>query len=127
VGIAPLISTNMDNISNMGEDFSFDADGNPIPAQQLDVDAYPAFWIYFPEARHVFVNKEVASRVSDVGLVSYDDVFVRRLFSSYIVKESNPKDLRIKDYVSDGVGRLYESERIKKNLINFEEDLWSYE
>lgn len=127
VGIAPLITPNLESLSNTGGDFSFDADGNPIQKQSVDVDAYPAFWIYFPEARHIFVNKEVASRDSDVGLVSYDDVFVRRLFSSYIVKESNPKDLRIKDYVSDGVGRLYESERIKKNLINFEEDLWSYE
>src|SRR5690606_10187153 len=89
-------------------------------------DAYPAFWIYFPEARHIFVNKEVTSRHNDATGLSYDDVFIKRLFSSYIVKQSNPEDLRIRDYVENGLDRLYEAERIKKNLVDFEQDLWSY-
>ncbi|KAF5277301.1 hypothetical protein FQR65_LT16019 [Abscondita terminalis] len=90
------------------------------------VDATPAFWIYFPEARHVFVNKEVVNRHNDATGLSYDDVFIKRMFSSYIVKQSNPEDLRIKDYIADGVDRLYESERIKKTLMDYEQDLWSY-
>jgi len=90
------------------------------------VDPTPAFWIYFPEARHIFVNKEVVNRNNDATGLSYDDVFVKRMFASYIVKESNPEDLRIKDYIADGVGRLYESERIKKALMDYEQDLWSY-
>ena len=47
------------------------------------------------------------------------------MFVSYIVKESNAKDERIKDY-ADGVDRLYESERIKKTLMDWELNLWSY-
>ena len=85
----------------------------------------PAFWIYFPEARQIFVTKEVVSRSNDATGLSFDDMFMKRLFSSYIVKESNPEDLRIKDYAS-GVDRLYESERIKKELLDYEHDLWSY-
>jgi len=34
--------------------------------------------------------------------------------------------LRIKDYIADGVERLMESERIKKSLMDYEQDLWSY-
>lgn len=90
------------------------------------VDPTPAFWIYFPEARHIFVNKEVVNRSNDATGLSYDDVFIKRMFASYIVKESNPEDLRIKDYLKDGVERLYESERIKKSLMDYEQDLWSY-
>lgn len=90
------------------------------------VDATPAFWIYFPEARHVLVNKEVMNRHNDATGLSYDDVFIKRLFSSYIVKQSNPDDLRIKDYVRDDIDRLFESERIKKALMDYEQDLWSY-
>lgn len=90
------------------------------------VDATPAFWIYFPEARHVFVNKEVVNRNSDATGLSYDDVFIKRLFSSYIIKQSNSEDLRIKDYINDDLDRLLESERIKKTLMDYEQDLWSY-
>ncbi|MCY4781029.1 gliding motility protein GldN [Sphingobacterium sp. UT-1RO-CII-1] len=90
------------------------------------IDPTPAFWIYFPEARHIFVNREVVNRNNDATGLSYDDVFIKRMFSSYIVKESNPEDLRIKDYVEDGLARLFESERIKKSLMDYEQDLWSY-
>ena len=90
------------------------------------IDATPAFWIYFPEARHVFVNKEIINRNNDASGLSYDDVFVKRLFSSYIVKQSNAEDLRIKDYIKDDLERLLESERIKKVLMDYEQDLWSY-
>src|SRR5690606_12929116 len=83
------------------------------------VDATPAFWIYFPEARHVFVNKEVVNRNSDATGLSYDDVFIKRLFSSYIIKQSNSEDLRIKDYINDDLDRLLESERIKKALMDY--------
>ena len=90
------------------------------------IDATPAFWIYFPEARHVFVNKEVMNRHNDATGLSYDDVFIKRIFASYIVKQSNPEDLRIKDYIKDDIDRLFESERIKKSLMDYEQDLWSY-
>lgn len=92
----------------------------------IQADPTPAFWIYFPEARHIFVNKEVVNRNNDATGLSYDDIFIKRMFASYIVKESNPEDLRIKDYIADGIERLYESERIKKSLMDYEQDLWSY-
>ncbi len=104
VGIAPMIK-----IKAAGQSF----------------DEQPAFWIYFPEARPLLATKEVANRKNDATGLSYDDVFMKRLFASYIVKESNPEDLRIKDY-AQGIDRLYESERVKKELLNFEHDLWTY-
>ncbi|RFZ83520.1 gliding motility protein GldN [Mucilaginibacter terrenus] len=85
----------------------------------------PAFWIYFPEARSVLATKEAINRNNDATGLSYDDVFMKRLFSSYIVKQSNDKDERIRDY-TQGVDRLYESDRIKKNLMNWELGLWAY-
>ncbi len=126
VGIAPLVTPNLEQFGGGG----VDEFGIPLrdPSAQAgpEIDPYPAFWIYFPEARHIFVNKEVPNRHNDATGLSYDDVFVQRLFSSFIVKESNPEDLRIKDYVAHGLDRLYEAERIKKKLIDFEQNLWSY-
>ncbi|WP_207533901.1 gliding motility protein GldN [Desertivirga arenae] len=96
-----------------------------IKAAGQDLGEQPAFWIYFPEARQIFVTKEVVSRMNDATGLSFDDVFMKRLFSSYIVKESNVDDLRIKDY-AQGIDRLYESDRVKKELMDYEHDLWSY-
>jgi len=83
----------------------------------------PAFWIHFPSARKVLVNKEVVNSRNEAPGLSYDDVFTKRLFSSYIVKESNDKDERIKDHAS-GIDRLNESEKIKKALMDWELGLW---
>jgi len=131
VGIAPLVTPKIEQITGGTDDFGMElpediAGPQTSNAAAISADAYPAFWIYFPEARHIFVNKEVVSRHNDATGLSYDDVFIKRLFSSYIVKQSNPEDLRIRDYIQDGVDRLHEAERIQKALIDFEQDLWSY-
>jgi len=96
-----------------------------IKAAGLNLDYQPAFWIYFQDARPIFATKEAVSSHNDNTGLSYDDIFMKRLFASYIVKETNDKDLRIKDY-AQGTDRLYESERIKKELQDWELNLWQY-
>jgi gliding motility associated protien GldN len=88
-------------------------------------DYQPAFWIYFPDARAILATKEAVSRGSDATGLSFDDVFMKRVFTSYIVKVSNDKDERIKDY-AQGIDRLYESEKVKKSLMDWEINLWQY-
>lgn len=96
-----------------------------VKAAGLDLDYQPAFWIYFKEARPILATKEAVSRNSDATGLSFDDVFMKRLFTSYVVKQSNDKDERIKDY-AQGIDKLYESERIKKSLMDWELNLWQY-
>ena len=96
-----------------------------IKAGGLATDYQPAFWIYFPDARPILATKEAVSRASDNTGLSFDDVFMKRIFSSYIVKVSNDKDERIKDY-AQGIDKLYEAEKIKKQLMDWELDLWRY-
>ncbi|AMR34446.1 gliding motility protein GldN [Mucilaginibacter sp. PAMC 26640] len=83
----------------------------------------PAFWIYFPEVRTILATKPVVNRNSDATGLSYDDVFMKRLFTSHIVKQSNDKDERIRDYTK-GIDQLYESERIKKGIADWEQANW---
>lgn len=85
----------------------------------------PIFWIYYPEARYVFVNYEAFNPKNDAQRLSYDDLFTKRIFSSYIIKESNPYDRMIYDY-AQGLDALLEAERIKEEIFNWEHDLWSY-
>jgi gliding motility associated protien GldN len=94
-------------------------------AGNVDLDYQPAFWIYFPDARSILATKEAVSRNNDATGLSFDDVFMKRLFASYIVKQSNDKDERIKDY-AQGIDKLYEAERIKKSLMDWELNLWQY-
>ncbi len=83
------------------------------------------FWVYFPDARKVLVNSEVVNRFNDGARLSFDDVFVKRMFNSYIYKQSNERDLDIAEY-AQGIDALLESEKIKTNLFNYEHDLWEY-
>ncbi len=94
-------------------------------AADIQTEFQPAFWIYFPAARQVLATKEVFMGKNDNTGLSYDDVFLKRLFTSYIVKESNAEDVRIKDY-AEGIDRLYESERVKKEMMDWELNLWQY-
>ena len=91
----------------------------------VEFDYQPAFWIYMPDARQVLASKEVAMRHNDAMGLSYDQIFLKRMFHSYIVKESNEKDESIKDY-AQGIDKLYEAERIKKSLMDWELNLWQY-
>jgi gliding motility associated protien GldN len=104
IGIAPMIKQKIEGV---------------------DLDYQPAFWIYFPAARQMLATKEVFMGKNDAAGLSYDDVFLKRMFTAYIVKESNAEDLRIKDYAV-GVDKLYESERIKKEMMDWELNLWQY-
>jgi len=88
--------------------------------------ANPLFWIYFPEARFVFVNAEVFNRFNDSERRTYEDVFWKRMFGSYIYKESNVyEDRRIEAY-RQGMDALLEAERAKDDMFNYEHDFWEY-
>ena len=89
------------------------------------LDYQPAFWIYFPDARPILAVKEVVSKDNDNTGLSFDDIFMKRIFASYIVKQSNAKDEAVKDY-AQGIDKLYESEKIKKSLQDWEVNLWQY-
>lgn len=85
----------------------------------------PLFWLYFPECRYVFANADVYNFDNDSQRRTFEDLFQKRMFSSYIVKESNVYDRSISSYAR-GVDALLESERIKEELFVVEHDLWHY-
>ncbi len=85
------------------------------------------FWIYYPEARNVLANTDAFNAYNDAQRISFDDLFWKRRFDSYIIRESNVWDNRlISEYTFTGLQTLLESERIKTELFNFEHDLWEY-
>jgi len=90
-----------------------------------EIGREPLFWIYYPQARYVFANQGVFNRQNDAERRTYEDIMWKRMFSSFIHKESNVFDRFLFAYTS-GVAYQLESERIKNELFLIEHDLWSY-
>ncbi len=121
------------------EDWVFDKQRSVFEARILGIcpvrdnyDSYgqwrgydPLFWIYFPDVRKILAQAEVFNQQNNGQRLSYDDLFMKRMFSSYIYKEDNVYDRKIGDYVS-GLDALLESERIKEEMFRWETDLWEY-
>ena len=105
VGIAPLMEV-------------YDDYGNYLGDETL-------YWLYYPELRPILAKYEAYNTGNFAQRLSWDDIFVARYFSSYIYKEDNVYDRPIQQYAA-GKDVLYESERIKQMIFNFEHDLWSY-
>ncbi len=83
------------------------------------------FWAYYPDFRKHLAHYETFNPHNDAIRMTWDDAFEMRMFSSFIMKESNMQDRRIKDYAT-GKDALFESERIKEEIFLKEHDLWSY-
>jgi gliding motility associated protien GldN len=86
----------------------------------------PLFWIKYDDVREALAKQEVYTSNNDAQRISFDDLFMQRRFGSVIFGESNVfNDRRISDY-QVGKYTLFEAERIKTELFNFEHDLWEY-
>lgn len=84
------------------------------------------FWIPYDEnLRKVLIDAPFFNRLNSAARLSYDDVFLRRVFDSYIIREDNIFDRSINEYAK-GVEALRESERIKQSIVDFEQSLWEY-
>jgi gliding motility associated protien GldN len=102
----------------------------PIKVKQNDatgrLDREKLFWVRYDDFRDSFAKHEVFNTGNDAQRISFDDLFMQRRFASSIVAESNVFDNR---YISDylvGKDVIFEAERIKNELLNFEHDLWEY-
>lgn len=115
IGICPIMHS-MRILNTGGEE----EQAGEITRKQL-------FWVYFPEARTVLANTDVFNSFNDAQRMSFDDIFFKRRFTSYIIKESNVwDDRRIADYTFGGIQTMQESDRIKNELFDLEHDLWEY-
>jgi gliding motility associated protien GldN len=85
----------------------------------------PLFWISYPQSRDVLAKAEVFNRNNAAEKRTFDEIFWKRMFDSYIYKEENVYDRRISQYAT-GIDALLESERVKTSLFEFEHDLWEY-
>lgn len=116
-------------IAAMGQDPAtmgqFGPDGQPIGGQDEVIDL---FWIYYPDAREILANNVVFNSKNLASDITYDDLLNARRFSSIIYKSENGLGNGvIKDYIPhDADAQLEESERIKSQILEMENDMWNY-
>jgi len=94
---------------------------NIDPVTQVFRGYDPLFWIYYPEVRPVLARNEVFNPLNSARRLSFDQLFLQRRFSSFIIKEDNVFDRRIDDYAT-GIDALLEAERIKNEIRDFEQE-----
>lgn len=116
-------------IAAMGQDPAtmglFGPDGQPLAGKDELIEL---FWVYYPDAREVLANNVVFNSKNLSSDITYDDLLNARRFSSIIYKSDNGMGNGvIKDYIPhDADEQLEESERIKSQILQMENDMWNY-
>ena len=87
----------------------------------------PLFWIWFPDAREALSNNGVFNTRNSSQPITYDHMLNSRRFNATIYREENVyEDRQVNEYIyEDALRQLLESERIKSEIRDFEQDMWS--
>ncbi len=130
IGICPIRVYTRDDGEYLYEDNEEEDSGSTYDYQD-EVPMQPKFrsqlfWVYFPEARPLLATHEVFNPKNDAARMSYDDLFIRRRFGSYIAQVANVFENRAISEYQSGIEEILESERIKEEILKLENDLWEY-
>jgi len=83
------------------------------------------FWINFEQLRPFLATHPVFNGQNDAEWRTFDDVFYKRQFASYIVQQSNVFNRSIESYLK-GVDALEEGNKIHDKIEGIENDMWQY-
>lgn len=110
-------------IAPVAPDVSTLSDG---PAAMADA-LVPLFWVWFPDARKALNNSQVFNSKNSSQPITFDNMLNSRRFNSVIYQEQNVyEDRAVNQYIyEDALRQLLESERIKSEIRDFEQDLWN--
>lgn len=86
------------------------------------------FWLYYPDCRDYLAQFEVVNPLNDVARATWDEFFESRMFSSKIIKVSNPfnNDFFNSSIYPNKMESLYEGQRAADEIFNKEHDMWVY-
>ena len=84
------------------------------------------FWVDFSSVRFLMASHYVFNQFNDIANISFDNLFFKRRFSSYIYKESNVYNDRTIGEYKTGLDEMLESEKIQNDIFVMEHDLWEH-
>ena len=83
-------------------------------------------WFSFDELRPYLAKQFVIPNGNETQRLTYDEFFAQKLYSSYLLGDSNMFNRMLLDYVVDPVKIKKEQDRLETELMNVEQDLWEY-
>ena len=100
-------------------------------AIQNEIRLNDLFWVYYKDARQVLSSNYIFNAKNSISDITFDDVLNARRFSSVIYKTDNGMGRGgsgiIDEYIpNDAEGQLEESDRIKAQILQMENDMWNY-
>ncbi len=84
------------------------------------------FWIPFDALRPYMAKQYMIPQLNDSKRMTFDEFFAKKLYTSYILGDSNMYNRMILDYATTDADVKKEQQRIFDELLNFEQDLWEY-
>ncbi len=111
-------------IAPVAPDVNFIDDESMSPEDAL----VELFWVWYPSARQILHDSKVFNQRNSSQPISFDMLLNARRFNAVIYKEENVHgDREVKDYIAENaLFQLLESERIKEQIRNREQDMWAY-
>ena len=83
-------------------------------------------WFSFDELRPYLAKQFVIPNGNETQRLTYDEFFAQKLYSSYLLGDSNMYNRMLLDYVVDPIKIKKEQDRLETELMNVEQDLWEY-
>ena len=83
-------------------------------------------WIPFGSLRYFLAKQEVFNPNNDAERRTFDEIFFKRHFSSYIIEETNVFENRRINSYKFGQDALLEGEKVKQFIFKVEHDLWEF-
>ena len=104
---------------------------DPSAAGKGSEELMELFWVYYPDARQVLSSNYIFNAKNSTSDITFDDVLNARRFSAVIYKVDNGLGRGgsgiIDEYIpADAEGQLEESDRIKAQILQMENDMWNY-
>lgn len=84
------------------------------------------FWVPFDAFRPYMAKQYVMQSDNDTKRVTFDEFFLQKLYTSYVVGTSTVYDRMIPDYASTPEEIAKEQGRVEWELLSAEQDLWEY-
>lgn len=111
-------------IAPVAPDVNFIDDESMDPSDAL----VELFWVWYPSAREILHEAKVFNQRNSAQPISFDMLLNARRFNGVIYKEDNVHgDREIKEYIADNaLFQLLESDRIKEQIRDREQDMWAY-
>ena len=84
------------------------------------------FWVPFDALRPYMAQQYVTPRGNDNKRITFDDFFIQKMYSSYLVGINNVYNKMIPQVADTYEGMQAEQRRIENELLTAEQDLWAY-